>query len=151
MSDHTNWHERIGNADRDAAVDALSGHLSAGRLTDGEFHERSERARSCQTRGELDAVFADLPATAAPAIAPYHPPTTRAEDRPVDRSMMHAPVKRTPPERVQRLLAISGGLSLVLFFAIGFGLHGWAWAWIVFLIPGLVRGYYGMGGGRDGR
>ncbi len=39
------------------------------------------------------------------------------------------------------LLAISGGLATVIFLFIGFVFHGWAWGWIVFLIPGLLRGY----------
>lgn len=161
---HPNPPELIGAADREAAANALAGHLSAGRLSHAEYESRQVRAAAAVTRADLEVLFADLPANppepsvssvppASPVdappsggpthvIQPYQPPA--GADRPMDRQMIHQPGKKTPPERVQRLLAISGGLSLVLFFAIGFGIGGWSWAWLVFLIPGLIRGYYGI-------
>ncbi|MCA0178312.1 MAG: hypothetical protein LCH77_01675 [Actinobacteria bacterium] len=39
------------------------------------------------------------------------------------------------------MLAMSGGLATVIFLIIGFVFNGWAWGWIVFLIPGLMRTY----------
>ncbi|MBY4128699.1 DUF1707 domain-containing protein [Rhodococcus fascians] len=53
---------RIGTADREKALDALSLHFSEGRLTVTEFDERSATIASAMTRGELDTVFVDLPA-----------------------------------------------------------------------------------------
>lgn len=151
-----NPQERIGTREREAALTALSGHLSAGRLDQAEFEARRERAGSAVTRGDLDAIFNDLPTTwerdpatsadsPSPVIQPYQPPAG-AEARPMDRQMMHQPTARKPPQPVERALAISGGLATVVFLIIGFALDGWAWGWIVFLIPGLVRGYYGIQG-----
>jgi len=52
---------RIGDAERNAAVDALSEHLAAGRITLAEFSERSATASSAQRRDELIGLFDDLP------------------------------------------------------------------------------------------
>ncbi|WP_163570545.1 DUF1707 SHOCT-like domain-containing protein [Fodinicola feengrottensis] len=52
---------RIGDAEREAALGALGEHLAAGRLTMDEYGERTTRAASAQTYGELLAVFTDLP------------------------------------------------------------------------------------------
>lgn len=41
----------------------------------------------------------------------------------------------------QRLLAISGTLALIIFFVLGFAFGAWGIAWIVFLIPGMVRAW----------
>ena len=52
---------RIGDADREDALRALGEHFSAGRLNVDEYGERTARATTARTRGELVAVFADLP------------------------------------------------------------------------------------------
>ena len=54
--------ERVADADRDRIVTLLREHVVDGRLTLDEFSERVERALRATTRGELDAVMADLPA-----------------------------------------------------------------------------------------
>ncbi|OZC54585.1 DUF1707 domain-containing protein [Rhodococcus sp. 14-2483-1-1] len=64
---------RIGTADREKALDALSLHFSEGRLTVPEFDERSATIASATTRGELDTVFVDLPAASAPSHTPARP------------------------------------------------------------------------------
>ena len=54
--------ERAGDADRDSVVRALRDHLVAGRLTLDEFSDRTGAALVARTKGELDALLADLPA-----------------------------------------------------------------------------------------
>jgi hypothetical protein len=62
---------RLSNADRDAAVTALSRSLADGRITADEFTERSTAARSALTRGDLAPLFADLPEIVHPdAVRP---------------------------------------------------------------------------------
>ncbi|MDT2010138.1 DUF1707 domain-containing protein [Rhodococcus opacus] len=56
---------RIGTAEREQALNLLSEHFAAGRLTVVEFDERSLTVTNATTRGELDRVFTDLPATTA--------------------------------------------------------------------------------------
>jgi hypothetical protein len=53
---------RISNAERDAAVSALAEHMSTGRLELSEYEERCGQAAAARTRGELEALFTDLPA-----------------------------------------------------------------------------------------
>jgi class 3 adenylate cyclase len=55
--------ERVADADRDRTVTLLREHVVEGRLTLDEFSERMGTALEAKTRGELDAVMADLPMT----------------------------------------------------------------------------------------
>ncbi len=75
---------RVGDAERDEAAHRLSQHLAAGRLTIEEFQERSSRALEARTRGDLLALFADLPGepypTAAPRPVVARPPAPDAKD-----------------------------------------------------------------------
>ena len=61
---------RASDADRDAVLALLSEHFQAGRLTAGEFDERSGQALGARTYGELGALTADLPAPVSRAAAP---------------------------------------------------------------------------------
>lgn len=75
---------RASDVDRDAVVSDLSEHFQAGRLTAGEFDERTGRALTARTWGELGELVTDLPAArpAAPAATPStgrpQPPSGRA-------------------------------------------------------------------------
>ncbi|HEY1524333.1 MAG TPA: DUF1707 domain-containing protein [Solirubrobacteraceae bacterium] len=53
--------ERIGDVEREQAVDALRGHLLAGRLTADEFEHRLGAVAAARTWGQIAAVSADLP------------------------------------------------------------------------------------------
>ncbi|WP_048555373.1 hypothetical protein [Nostocoides japonicum] len=104
---------------------------------------------------------------------PRIPPPQRYEGAPADPSSPYAsrpPAEtsqpaRTPPTpapspgdpstgagRVptvgERLMAVSGSLSVVVFLLLGFVFHAWAWAWLVFLVPGLVWKWNHPGEGR---
>ena len=57
---------RVADADRDRTVALLREHVVAGRLTLDEFSDRAGRALEATTRGELDAVMADLPEVSVP-------------------------------------------------------------------------------------
>ena len=52
---------RVSDADRDRALRELSEAFQAGRITAGEFAERSERALGARTGNELTILLADLP------------------------------------------------------------------------------------------
>lgn len=53
---------RVSDAERDAVAERLRQATAEGRLTPEELEERLGRALGALTRGELDAVVADLPA-----------------------------------------------------------------------------------------
>ena len=67
--------ERVADADRDRAVTQLREHVVEGSLTLDEFSERVGLALEARTRGDLDAVMADLPQS-RPTDQPLPTPTT---------------------------------------------------------------------------
>jgi hypothetical protein len=145
---------RVGNVERDRALDKLGDHLRAGRLTPDEYSARSSRVISATSTADLTAVFSDLPGglgavepgpSAAVAPAPsgypstppsYPPPSYEHPDR-----VAQTPAPPTPAQRqfdTGRLMTIAGPISLILFFVCGFAFGGWAWSWLFFLLPGLI-------------
>jgi hypothetical protein len=52
---------RASDAERSATADLLQRHHAEGRLDTAELEERIERCYAAKTRGELDALTADLP------------------------------------------------------------------------------------------
>lgn len=55
------WEVRVGDADRQAAVDQLRVHFSEGRLTLDEYEDRAARAFAARVRADLVPLVADLP------------------------------------------------------------------------------------------
>jgi hypothetical protein len=58
---------RVSDADRDRALSELGAAFRAGRITAGEFDERSGQALRARTGKELTALLADLPLADPPA------------------------------------------------------------------------------------
>jgi hypothetical protein len=52
---------RIGDAERDEALNTLGEHFAAGRLNREEFDERAEKAMGARFDSELAVLFKDLP------------------------------------------------------------------------------------------
>ena len=75
---------RASDADRERFVETLRRHHAEGRLTVEELTERTERAYTARTLGDLDALGGDLP------------PLQRPEAAPVTRA---APADPGPPDR----------------------------------------------------
>ncbi len=137
---------RIGNTERDAALTALGNHMRAGRLTPDEYSTRATQVSAATTHTDLNAVFVDLPGggvvqparstgmSGYPAAAPTYPTDDGAiaANGPVDAGRS---VSRRPD---YNWMAIAGPASLILFFVCGFLFHGWGWAWLFFLLPGLI-------------
>jgi hypothetical protein len=69
---------RVSDAERDVTLRTLGDHAAVGRLTLDELEERSGRALTAKTRGELATLTSDLPAEGSTA----GPPAARAR-RPV--------------------------------------------------------------------
>lgn len=92
---------RVSDADRDRAISELSEHFQAGRLTHGEFDERSGQALQARIGKELAVLFADLPRDRTAATSP--PPPGPA---PAVRIGMAAPV-------------LAGVLASLVVFAYG--------------------------------
>jgi hypothetical protein len=108
---------RASDADRDAVVSDLSEHFQAGRLTAGEFDERTGQALTARTWGELAELVADLP-----AARPAAPTLASAAGRPQPRSGRAAPA----------LAAIAIAAVVLLHMVHG----GWGLIWL--LLPALL-------------
>jgi hypothetical protein len=67
---------RIGDAEREAAVAALSEHYAAGRLSKDEFDERTAAALTAPTLSVLAPLFGDLPAPHGPGSTVSTTPAT---------------------------------------------------------------------------
>jgi hypothetical protein len=52
---------RVGDAEREAAAAEVREHFASGRLTQDELNQRLDQTFAAKTRGDLNAVFADLP------------------------------------------------------------------------------------------
>jgi uncharacterized protein DUF1707/cell wall-active antibiotic response 4TMS protein YvqF len=103
---------RVSDADREAAVVSLREAGGDGRLTLEELADRVERADGARTRGELDALTADLPATSAPGAYPDAPTKER---RWVVAIMGGEERKgRWRPARRTNALSIMGGVDIDL-------------------------------------
>lgn len=85
---------RVGDAERRAAMLALDAHLEAGRLSVDEYGDRSAAAVTAVHRGDLAALFTDLPAP--------HPPLPRRAGDPA-----------VPAVPVAGAVDVGGGADLV--------------------------------------
>ena len=132
---------RVGDAERNAAADALQQHLTAGRLTLDEYAERSAVVANSRTQGEIDAMFTDLPPIAG-AMALSHP--TPAAQPPAPWAAAATPAV---PDRANRAVQI-GVVAAMPFIALILFLVTHQW-WFFLLVP-LVGALMGpMIGNRD--
>jgi hypothetical protein len=114
---------KASDSDRDAVVSDLGEHFQAGRLTAGEFDERTGRALAARTWGELRDLLADLPATQP---APRVPATRSPSAGPWRLSGRFAP----PP------IAVLAGLGIAVALLVNVAHAGWGSIWL--LLPALL-------------
>lgn len=96
---------RVGHAERAAAVDALREAADLGRLTPEEAAERIAAAEAAKTRGDLDALLADL-TPPPPTFAPYRPSPEQA-----GQSYVPAPALPSPGASPEDPLVLNALLS----------------------------------------
>ncbi len=132
---------RIGDRERDLAVEYLQEHHSAGRLTAAEFDERMGQALAARFEGDLVPLFVDLP---EPRVGPDRPVTELVARR-------DAPVARGPSPGLVMTGRILAGLSWPLAI-IGATLLGWGSFWWFVFIPIFVTPWLlgAMGLSEDG-
>lgn len=113
---------RASDADRDAVVSELGEHFQAGRLTAAELDERTGRALTARTYGELTELRSDLPAI---GTASQIPAASSPSARPLP-----SPGRVAPPFRA----ALAGLVITALVLVVAFG--GWGLIWL--LVPALL-------------
>jgi Domain of unknown function (DUF1707) len=110
---------KASDADRDAVVAALSEHFQAGRLTTEELEERTGRALTSRTLGDLAELTADLPGQ------------VRARPAPLDR-----PRQREHPALAPAAVVLAGVVIVALVFGADGSHHRWDHMWgIWWIIP----------------
>ncbi|QUH04899.1 DUF1707 domain-containing protein [Saccharopolyspora erythraea] len=90
---------RVGDQERELAMELLGTHMSAGRLEVDEYDQRCVRAASARYASELDALFDDLPSP-----------------RPSDRAPV--PVRSVPASRSGNLVLVACVGAMLVFLAI---------------------------------
>lgn len=71
----------------------------------------------------------------------YEPEAPLRQEPSVTTGSEVSPAPESAPTTLDRLEAISKPLAVVIFLVCGFALRGWAWAWIVFLVPGILHAW----------
>ncbi len=130
-------HLRAGDPERNAALDRLGAYFADGYLDVSEFDERTGRAATAQTRGELAALFADLPAM--PAAGSSSELVAAADTR----DELDEVVARN--RQVQRIDSVIWSVTMIVFF-LGLFVLNWSYFWTVFPVAAFaswgVRAYY---------
>jgi hypothetical protein len=123
---------RVGDAEREEALRALGDHMSAGRLDIDEYGERTARVAASKTRGDLLALFKDLPEPRPTFQPPVH-----------TRAATSAPSPAAPPPQAPAgpraisvrlyaaLVPVSWVFTVLLYFTV-------ARTPFVFILPLLV-------------
>lgn len=114
--------QRVGDAEREAAVEELRAHMVAGRLTLDEFDDRMAYALQAKTAQQLEELFDDLPDDPN-AVAGV--------------SVWRAPPRKRPPAAsplrvAQRWMIILVPVLWVTVFT------GWTLWWLLFVVWGAV-------------
>jgi hypothetical protein len=152
---------RVSDAERDAAAAELQEHFASGRLTQDELDGRLAAAFAAKTRGDLEALFADLPSSqrewagAGPAGAGFGAGFQNA-------GFQNAGFQNTVRGGVGRVLATTALLWLLLIFGMlgVFGIGTGRPFGIVLLVAAfallrrllfMIFGRGRRGGGRGGR
>ncbi|MGW5054695.1 DUF1707 domain-containing protein [Actinokineospora sp. NPDC004072] len=106
---------RVGTAERDDAIRILGEHFAAGRLQMDEYEQRVGEATAAVTRGELRALFADLPPPYPAFVAPPAWPVAPQQPLPI-----YPPPTAPPPVVYSPKSKLAAGL-LQIFVPIGAG------------------------------
>jgi hypothetical protein len=129
--------KRVGDAERDKAVEFLREHMTAGRLDAGEFDERLTRALNAKVGPDLDALFSDLPeprpGTTLVPREPFQAPPWQSQSAvapPGSQLASAAPAKH--PNTVHRNFAVvtATAWTLAIVFCFATGWQNW---WILFI------------------
>jgi Domain of unknown function (DUF1707) len=117
---------KASDADRDAVLSDLSEHFQAGRLTAGEFEDRSGRALAARTWGELRGLLQDLPASPAGPRVPVTAATGAPPQRPSVRTVL-VPV------------AVLAGIAIAVAVSASTPHHRWGVLWLVLPVLLIAR------------
>ena len=114
---------KASDADRDAVLSDLSEHFQAGRLTAGEFEDRTARALTARTWGELSDLMQDLPTSPAGPRVSVTATTGAQPQRPLGRPVLIP-------------IAVLAGIGIAVALSAGTPHARWGILWL--LLPVLL-------------
>lgn len=122
---------RISDSERERLVDELGRHLTAGRLTIGEFDQRVGAVYRSVTTDEARRVLSDLPAAPPPAPAPV-----RAPARTPARTPGRTAAPRLPAhQRIEwAAWAAAGTINLVIWSIVSIAVGATVYPWPIWVI-----------------
>lgn len=126
---------RIGDAERDQAVNHLQEHMAQGRLDRDEFDERLTTALNVKTAADLDPLFSDLPEPRPAGLAsqsPFTPPPWSGNAA----AAVPAPIPPAVPTPREDTLPRGAGIAIAaiwpaaIIFSFATDFRFW-WIWFV--------------------
>lgn len=138
---------RLGDSDRNAAIDSLSSHYVEGRLSLEEFDERSSGVMKALTFGELDPLFEGLPGGVPLVPDTAGHPVAKAVAVPAEDPERDLAELARKGKVMDKVDGIAFTLAAVFFFASIFFLHvphawlAWLAAFAVSLIGRAIVGF----------
>lgn len=128
---------RVSNLERDAAVTMLGEHLSTGRLELDEYEDRCGRAAAARTRGELEALFTDLPAP-HPDLSSAAPPAVMQKAGQLVSPPVRGLGKELTETQASKTLEVVAGVAFLIGIPAAILLTIFVGMWWVFIPVGAV-------------
>ncbi|MEB2596093.1 DUF1707 domain-containing protein [Corynebacterium amycolatum] len=122
---------RVGDRERNAAMERLGNHFADGYLDVDEFSKRAEAAAVAKTRSQLQTLFADLPAETSPESSQGTP--AKPQHQSVDQELQTLMKKGRQLNIVDSAAGIIVCVSIVLMFATNIDN-----AWLGFIVAAAV-------------
>ena len=125
---------RIGDEERNKAVELLSDHMAEGRLTQSEFNDRLGLVLNAKTAEDLEPVFIDLPGP-NPGRPSDLERLEEQQRREANALLAETRAKRQVAKADPRLIAaltVAVGLAWTATVIIYFSLYG---DWKIFIVP----------------
>lgn len=127
---------RIGDAERDEAIEALQEHHTLGRLDASEFDDRMGRALEARTSGDLVQLFTDLPDPRPSSLdgpGPVQSPAPVVPDTHNGELTQPSEHRYTPWYAQWWMILVAVGLTSTTMGRLGFVIPMMAiWLWVIY-------------------
>lgn len=130
---------RVSDTEREAAAGELREHFASGRLDAEELNERLSAVFAAKTRGDLNAIFTDLPSAGHAPVGAGAPGGRPAFAGPPGGSWQGGSQQGGPQQGGSWQGGIGRGIGRIAFT----GVLMWA-----LLVVGMIAVFGGLGGGR---
>jgi len=142
-SAYENVPQRIGNAERDAAVERLRVNLNEGRLDQPTYETRVATALAATTQDDLEPLFQDLPPVVSSSTYELYPHQSVATSTPTPYLMDAAPSATEQPRTLPQMEWFNGlpawakVVIVVVLITVMAGLFRFGGWWFIFFFPAI--------------